>query len=107
MDRLEYFRNLLQKMPDNPMVHYSLAMEYYKIGDCKNTIEHLIKYLSLKEDEGAAYRMLAKCYEEIGEYEKAISTLEEGIQKALKHNHPTMAEEFKNWVEHLRYLQSF
>ncbi|RMH80979.1 MAG: tetratricopeptide repeat protein [Acidobacteria bacterium] len=107
MDRLEYFKGLLEKSPNNPMVHYSLALEYYKLGDYENTIKHMETYLSLKEDEGAGYRTLAKCYEELGDYEKAIRVLEEGIQKAIKYNHPSMAEEFRSWVEQLRSLQSF
>ncbi|MCS6998993.1 MAG: hypothetical protein N2648_03705 [Aquificaceae bacterium] len=107
MDRLEYFKNLLEKTPDNPMVHYSLALEYYRVGDYQNTINHMRRYLSLKEDEGAGYRILAKCYEELGEYRMAVEVLEEGVQKALKHNHPSMAEEFRSWIEHLKHLQSF
>lgn len=63
--------------------------------------------MSLKEDEGAGYRVLAKCYEELGEYEKAIEILQEGIEKALKYNHPSMAEEFRSWIEQLKHLQSF
>ena len=91
MDRLEYFKNLLEKSPDNPLLHYSLALEYYKLKDYENTIKHMERYMSLKEDEGAGYRVLAKCYEELGEYEKAIEILQEGIEIALKYNHPSMA----------------
>lgn len=107
MDRLEYFKQLLEKAPNNPMVHYSLAQEYYKVGDYTKAIEHIKAYLSLKEDEGAVYRILAKCYQELGSYDEAIKVLEEGIQKALKYNHPSMAEEFRSWIEELRSLQSF
>ncbi|MFN3947094.1 MAG: tetratricopeptide repeat protein [Aquificaceae bacterium] len=107
MDRLEYFKGLLEKSPDNPMVHYSLALEYYKLRDYQKTIEHLQAYLRLKEDEGAAYRVLAKCYEELGDYQRAIEVLHKGIEKSLKHNHPSMAEEFKAWIEQLKQLQSF
>ena len=107
MDRLEYFKSLLEKTPDNPILHYSLALEYYKLRDYQNTIRHMEKYLNLKEDEGAGYRVLARCYEELGEYEKAIEVLQEGVQKALKYNHPSMVEEFKSWIEQLKSLQSF
>ncbi|MDW8095437.1 MAG: CDC27 family protein [Aquificaceae bacterium] len=107
MDRLEYFKSLLEKEPENPTLHYSLALEYFRLGDCEKTVPHMKKYLSLKEDEGAGYRVLAKCYEDAGEYQEAIKVLEEGIQKALKYNHPSMAEEFRAWIEQLRHLQSF
>ncbi|MCS7171578.1 MAG: tetratricopeptide repeat protein [Aquificaceae bacterium] len=104
MDRLEYFKNLLEKSPNNPMLNYSLALEYYKLGNYQKTVEYMTAYLSLKEDEGAGYRVLAQCYEELGEYQKAIEALQEGIQKATKHNHPSMVEEFKTWIERLQHL---
>jgi len=77
MNKIEYFKNLLEKNPENPMVHYSLGLEYYKVKDYENAIKHLTKYLQLQEDEGAAYRTLAKCYEEMGEFQKAIEVLKE------------------------------
>ena len=104
MNRLNYFRELLQKAPDNPMVHYSLAQEYYKVKDYENAIRHIEEYLRLQEDEGAVYRLLAKCYEELGEFSKAIEALEKGIEQALKYNHPSMAEEYRQWMEELKSM---
>lgn len=104
MNRLNYFRELLQKAPNNPMVHYSLAQEYYKVKDYENAIRHIEEYLRLQEDEGAVYRLLAKCYEELGEFSKAIEALEKGIEQALKYNHPSMAEEYRQWMEELKSM---
>ena len=104
MDRLAYFRELLKKAPDNPMVHYSLAQEYYKVKDYENAIKHIEEYLKIQEDEGAVYRLLAKCYEELGEFGRAIEVLEKGIEQALKYNHPSMAEEYRRWIEDLRSM---
>ena len=67
-------------------------------------MKHVEEYLRLQEDEGAVYRLLAKCYEELGEFNKAIEVLEEGIRQALKFNHPSMAEEYRQWVEELRNM---
>ncbi|WP_164930715.1 tetratricopeptide repeat protein [Aquifex aeolicus] len=102
MDRIAYFKSLLEKNPDNPMVHYSLGLEYFKVKDYENAIKHLERYLELQEDEGAAYRTLAKCYEELGEFQKAIEVLEEGIRQAMKYNHPSMAQEYQQWIEELK-----
>jgi len=104
MDRLSYFRDMLNKAPDNPMVHYSLAQEYYKVRDYENAIRHIEEYLGLQEDEGAVYRLLAKCYEELGEFNRAIEVLEKGMEQAMKFNHPSMAEEYKQWIEELRSM---
>lgn len=105
MNKLEYFKQLLERAPDNPMVHYSLGQEYYKVRDYENAIRHLEEYLRIYEDEGAAYRVLAKCYEEMGNFQRAIEILEEGIEKALKFNHPSMAEEYRQWIEELRAME--
>ena len=104
MDRLSYFRKMLNKSPDNPMVHYSLAQEYYKVRDYENSIKHIEEYLRLQEDEGAVYRLLAKCYEELGEFNKAVEVLERGVEQAMKFNHPSMAEEYRRWIEELRNM---
>ncbi|WP_461830240.1 tetratricopeptide repeat protein [Aquifex sp.] len=104
MDRLEYFKSLLEKSPNNPMVHYSLGLEYYKRQEYEKAIEHLNRYLELQEDEGAVYRTLAKCYEELGEFQKAIEVLEEGIKQAMKYNHPSMAQEYQQWIEELKNM---
>ncbi|EDP75897.1 tetratricopeptide repeat protein [Hydrogenivirga sp. 128-5-R1-1] len=104
MDRLSYFREMLNKAPDNPMVHYSLAQEYYKVRDYENAIRHIEEYLRLQEDEGAVYRLLAKCYEELGEFNKAVEVLERGVEQAMKFNHPSMAEEYRRWIEELRSM---
>ena len=104
MDRLSYFREMLNRAPDNPMVHYSLAQEYYKVRDYENAIRHIEEYLRLQEDEGAVYRLLAKCYEELGEFNKAVEVLERGIEQAMKFNHPSMAEEYRRWIEELRSM---
>ncbi|MDQ7082906.1 MAG: tetratricopeptide repeat protein [Aquificota bacterium] len=104
MNRLEYFKKLLSNAKDNPMVHYSLAQEYFKIKDYENAIKHVEEYLRLQEDEGAIYRLLARCYEELGEFGKAVEVLEEGIRQAMKFNHPSMADEYRQWAEELRNL---
>ncbi len=101
MDLIEYFKNLLEKDPDNPMAHYSLAQQFYKKGNYQEALSHLQRYLELQEDEGAGYRLLASIYVNLGMPEKAKEALEKGIQQALKYNHPSMAEEFRNWLSEL------
>ncbi|HIP43522.1 MAG TPA: tetratricopeptide repeat protein [Aquifex aeolicus] len=103
MNRVEYFKNLLKKI-QKILFHYSLGFEYYRVKDYENAIKHLTKYLQLQEDEGAVYRTLAKCYEEMEEFQKAIEVLEEGIKQAMKFNHPSMAQEYQQWIEELKSM---
>jgi predicted Zn-dependent protease len=95
MNRIEVFKQMLKSEPANTMVLFGLANEYLKDGETQNAIETLELYLSKADDEGAAYGMLSKAYEETGDIDAARSALEKGIETALHHGHPTMAGEFR------------
>ena len=99
ISKLEKFKNLLEKNPNNPLAHFSLANECYKMKMFKETINHIENYLKLKDDEGAVYRMLAESYIELGMIQEAKRSYELGIQAALKHGHESMAEEFQDAIE--------
>lgn len=104
MNRIDELKKALEKNPNNPLGLYGLALELYKSERYQEAIVEFLKYLSIYDDQGAAYRALAQCYLNIGDIQKAIETLETGIQKALKYNHPTMAQEFKEEIERLRQM---
>ncbi len=103
-DRINMLKKALEKDPNNPLGLYGLASEYFKNQMFTEAIEVLEKYLQLHEDEGSGYRMLAQCYTNIGEIEKAIETYEKGVEKAAKFNHPTMVEEFRQEIEQLKMM---
>lgn len=100
-ERIQKFKKLLEKNPANPLVHYSLANEYFKLNRYEETIETINTYLKLKDDEGAAYRILGHCYTELGMQDSAKDAYEKGIQAASRHGHPDMAEEFRDYIESL------
>ena len=99
--KIEKFRELLEKNPGNPLVHYSLANEYFKLERYEETIESINAYLCLKDDEGAAYRILGHCYTELAMEEQAKEAYEKGIVAASTHGHPDMAEELRDYIESL------
>ena len=86
---------MIEADPSNTMVLFGLANEYQKIGDWQNTIATLEDYLSKSDDEGNAYGMLAKAYEQTGEREKAMEIYQKGIEVSLAHGHPTMANDYR------------
>jgi len=102
MDRLEMLKKALEKDPNNPLGLYGLANEYLKLGNFDEAAKLLEKYLSLHEDEGAAYRALAKCYINLGRLEDAIKTYERGIEQASKFKHASMKKEFQQEIEILK-----
>ncbi len=94
-NRIEVFKQMLEAEPDNAMVMFGLAKEYEKIGETREVITLLENYLAQETDEGNAYGMLAKAYEQTSEREKAIEIYKKGIEVSLAHGHPTMANDYQ------------
>ena len=86
---------MLEAEPSNTMVMFGLAKEYEKQGQWNDVIEILERYLATADDEGNAYGTLATAYMQIGDRDKAIETLMNGIDVSLAHGHPSMANEYK------------
>jgi len=100
-NRIEQFKKLLEKNPENPLIRYSLANEYYKFNDYKKAVNELLYYLSSYSDEGAGYRLLAESYLELGEIDLAKDAYNKGIDAAKRHGHPGMADEFVDALEEI------
>jgi predicted Zn-dependent protease len=94
-NRIEVFEQMLAADPDNTMVMFGLAKEYEKLGQHADVIRVLEDYLAKSDDEGNAYGTLAVAYEKTGDREKAVETYRKGIDVAMAHGHPSMANEFK------------
>lgn len=94
-NRIEVFKQMLESDPNNSMVLFGLANEYQKMENWQKTIETLEDYLAKADDEGAAYGMLAKAYEQIGDSEKARIAYEKGIEVSMAHGHPSMAQDYQ------------
>ncbi|MCA1624747.1 MAG: tetratricopeptide repeat protein [Acidobacteria bacterium] len=98
-NRIEVFKQMLESDPNNAMVLFGLANEYLKAEDYQNAIRTLESYLQKADDEGAAYGMLAKAYERIGERENARATYEKGIAVSNTHGHPSMAHDYQTTLD--------
>lgn len=94
-NRIEVFKQMLESDPTNTMVLFGLANEYQKAEDWTKTIETLEDYLTKADDEGAAYGMLAKAYERVGQRDQAKTIYEKGIEVSNAHGHPTMASDYQ------------
>lgn len=85
--------------PINSSILFGLAKEYEKAGQTQEMIETLERYLGIADDEGNAFGMLARAYEKASKRDKARETYQRGIQAAISHGHPSMAEEYRMIVE--------
>lgn len=98
---IEDFESLLNQDPNNAVARYMLANECLKAGMHEKAVEQIHVYLQLQEDEGAAYRILAQALEKLGRVDEARQAYEKGIEQAMKHGHPGMADEFRQSLEEL------
>ncbi|HYY99349.1 MAG TPA: tetratricopeptide repeat protein [Pyrinomonadaceae bacterium] len=97
--RIELFRMMLESDPDNTAVMFGLAKEYEKAGRFDEMIEVLTDYLQRADDEGNAYGMLASAYLKTGNRDAARRAYEKGAEVALAHGHPSMAQDYKFFIE--------
>ncbi len=71
IDRVQALRDLLAKDPRDPTTRYMLATELYKNGNYDEAADQMESYLQSKQDEGAAYRILADSYQKLGKVKEA------------------------------------
>jgi tetratricopeptide (TPR) repeat protein len=93
--RIEIFKQMLVEDPINSSILFGLAKEYEKVGQTAEMIETLERYLAISDDEGNAFGMLARAYQQTAQPEKAQETYQRGIDAATSHGHPSMAEEYR------------
>ncbi len=85
--------------PDNAAVLFGLAKEYEKEGRFGEVVETLTEYIQRADDEGNAYGMLANAYLKTGNRDAARKAYEKGAEVALAHGHPSMAQDYKFFIE--------
>jgi uncharacterized protein HemY len=100
--RIDTLVQMLAQDPSDRTLHYMLGNEYFKAQKYSQTVEVLRRYLQSGDDEGSAYRLLAKSHERLGETEEARKVYREGIVVAERHGHQPMVDEF---TEALRDLE--
>ena len=94
-NRIEVFKQMLESDTTNTIVLFGLGNEYLNAENYAEAIPVLENYLNKADDEGAAYGMLAKAYQKIGESEKAKLAYEKGIEVSNAHGHPSMAQDYR------------
>ncbi len=97
--RIEVFEQMLASDPENTLVLFGLAKEYEKQGRHADVIATLNEYLRRADDEGNAYGMLARAYEQVGNRTAARATYQRGLEVAQAHGHPSMAEDYRMTLE--------
>jgi tetratricopeptide (TPR) repeat protein len=94
--RLEKFKEMAARFPDDPRARYFLAHELFRVEDWAGAAEQYDAYWKLSPgDEGAALKNLGLCYERLGRNEDAAAAYTRGIERALAHGHEGLASELR------------
>jgi predicted Zn-dependent protease len=99
VSRIDVFRQMLESDPENTLVRFGLANEYLKAEQYADAVAALEAYLQSADDEGAAYGMLARAHEKLGQREQAKACFVKGIAVAQAHSHPSMAADYQMTLE--------
>lgn len=82
--RREKLQDMLQSSPDDPFLHYGLAMEDRTAGDLNAAADGLRKVLELDGDYVAAHFHLGQVLAEQGDATSARQILQDGIAVAAR-----------------------
>lgn len=101
MSRLESFRAMVAKNPDNVLARYGLAVEAEKEGQLDEAREHFEAYLARYDDEGNGWQRLADVRRRLGDVAGAREALERGMEAAHRFGHPGMEDEMRETMGEL------
>ncbi|HJU88736.1 MAG TPA: tetratricopeptide repeat protein [Gemmatimonadaceae bacterium] len=99
--RLESFRAMVARQPNNALARFGVATEALKEGLHQEAVDQFRAYLSMYEDEGNAYLRLAEALEALGRTDEARDALRSGIEAAGRFGHPGMAAEMEERLDAL------
>jgi Flp pilus assembly protein TadD len=99
--RIETLEQMLAQNPEDATLHYMLGNEYFKAQIYDRAVTALRRYLSLTDDEGAAYRLLAQSLNRLGEIDQARHAYRDGLAVATRHRHQPMIEEYTQALKDL------
>jgi len=95
-DRLQQLTKMFEADSADPFLPYGIALEHAKQEDFEAALQWLDKTLQIDPQYCYAYYQKAKMFSELGDEDKAVAVLEEGMNVAVKagddHARSEMAE---------------
>ncbi len=100
--KIDTFRDMVAKNPENHLAHFGLANEAQKLGLHAEAAEHLRAYLARYDDEGNGWGRLAEALVGVRPHRRgARGVHQQGIEASHRFGHPSMAAEIEERIEEL------
>jgi tetratricopeptide (TPR) repeat protein len=101
MSKIDVFRQMVAKNPENHLAHFGLANEALKLGLAEEAATHLREYLARYDDEGNGWGRLGEALLSLGRTDDARDAFRRGIEASHRFGHPSMANEFERRLEEI------
>jgi Flp pilus assembly protein TadD len=83
-DRIAKFKEVVELMPDDPVVRFGLAGAYLEAGQAESAIFEYEETIRLKPDYTAAHRGLGRALERAGRGDEAQAAYRKGLEVAAR-----------------------
>jgi len=97
--RKQMLEGMLADQPDDPELHYMLAMEYASAGDDAEAVRRFEKLLAVAPSHVAAYHQGGRALQRLDRIAEARAWLTRGMDLALKQNNEHAAGEMQQLLE--------
>src|SRR5574342_1098610 len=100
-DRIAEFKEVLELMPEDPVVRFGLAGAYLEAGQAENAVAEYQEAIGLKPDYSAAYRGLGRSLEQVGRLEEAKAAYAKGRDVATRNGDLQTKKEIEVFLRRL------
>jgi predicted Zn-dependent protease len=102
MSKIDVFRQMVAKNPENHLAHFGLANEALKLGLAEEAATHLREYLARYDDEGNGWGRLGEALAALGDRDGAAEALRTGIAASHRFGHTGMAADLEERLDALK-----
>jgi Flp pilus assembly protein TadD len=100
-DRIAEFREVLELVPEDPVVHFGLAGAYLEAGRAEDAVAEYQEAIRLKPDYSAAYRGLGRSLERAGRRDEARTAYTTGRDVAARNGDLQTRKEIEVFLRRL------
>jgi Tfp pilus assembly protein PilF len=100
--RKQQLQEMLAEEPNDPFLHYGLAMEFVSEGNDDEAVRCFQDLLKIAPDYVPAYLQMAQTLMRLGRSEEASATFGRGVAVARKQGDHHAADEMEGFLAQLR-----